>query len=101
MPEDDRITSISDLIILITFRVDTPFLEFFVSAPYGLAIYITVSWIILFFIVSVEVEDVVGSIQTSVSHDDRPFKAKSALCLFDDRKHVHFFGFIARKQSIR
>ena len=43
MPEDDRITSIRDLIVLVTFRVDTPFLEFFVSAPYGLAIYITVS----------------------------------------------------------
>ena len=49
-----------------------PFLEFFVCPSYRLSVHIAVPLVIISFIVSVKVVDVVGCIQASVSYNDHP-----------------------------
>ena len=68
-----------------------PFLEFFVCPSYRLSVHIAVPLVIISFIVSVKVVDVVGCIQASVSYNDHPCISIGCLEPLYNWTHMYLF----------
>ena len=90
----------SYLTVLISALIQNPDFEFCVGTTYRLTVYISVPGVAVLMICTIQPEDVVGRIQTTVGHHNNSADAIVTSCTVDDWQHMNFFRFVARKEVI-